>query len=119
MGVEAAARLQQLVGRLFAPSGSRIAVIKLIHLLRDPRLKMHVVGAMADGYLIFRHIRPQRALHPSRDLPVQLAHAVTRLRQPQGERGHTERLGVVVLNDLRPCGKLLTLLRKNTQWRAD
>ena len=78
------------VGRFFAPVRSQVPVIKLVEFQRDPAAEMDTIGYMADWYLIYWNIRPQRLPHLPADFSMQFADAIGSRCQPQRQHRHAE-----------------------------
>lgn len=84
------------VGRLFAPFGAEIAVVKLIHFERNPTAKVDTVGDMTDGNFGFGQTRPDGIPHAAADGAVQFANGVAIGGEAEGEDGHAEVFVIVV-----------------------
>ena len=102
-GLQRLARLPQLAvvdavdgvprGGLGAPLGpvrAEMAVVELVHLLREPRADVNAVGDVADRHLFLGSSREERRPHGARDLAVQRRHRVGAARQLQREHRHAE-----------------------------
>ena len=67
-----------------------MAIVELVHLLREPRADVDAVGDVADGHLLLGSSREERRPHGARDLAVQRRHRVGAARQLQREDRHAE-----------------------------
>ena len=96
------------VGMLLAPLRAQVAVVELVHLVRDPGAEVHAVGDVSRW-----ESRPPG--HPARwpstcraaDLAVQLADAVAGGGHAQRQHGHAELLRIV--------GRILAAQRRGTR----
>ena len=82
-------------------------VVKLQHLLGEPRRNVHAVGDVADRNFFLDAPRPERGPHPPRNVPVQLAHRVGPPRHLEADDGHRERLLIVLRLDAPQAHELL------------
>ena len=89
------------------PVGGEIAVVKLLHLPRQPALDMHAVGDVADGNFLFHAPRPEVRPHPPRNMAVQIAHGVRAARELESQHGHAERFVVVLRLDAADAHQLV------------
>ncbi len=86
---------------LLPPFRPKIAIVELIHLVRNPRAKVDAVGHVPDRNLILRHAGPDGFPHAAADRAVKFANAVAGRRRAQGQHGHAEVL-ILTLRVLSP-----------------
>ena len=71
------------VGRPLLPLDAQVAVVQQRDFWRQPALRVDAVGDAGDRHLGDGQVRPQVLPHTPRHAPVELAHAVGRVRQAQ------------------------------------
>ena len=67
-----------------------MAIVELMHLLREPRADVDAVGDVADRHLLLGSTRKERRPHRARHLAVQRRHGIGAARQLQREDRHAE-----------------------------
>ena len=77
------------------PAHAEVAIVKALHLRREPGRDMHAVGDVADGNGVRGLAGKERPPHLARDLAVQRRDGVGAARELQAEDGHAERFLVV------------------------